>query len=330
VQTDTANPAQAGDVVYQGARAIDAATGNVLWDRSSIFGFSVVDAVSGGAVYLAQESGGLVALDAVSGHVRWEANGPGTLLASPTVVGGLVYGMDSNGIVSAYPTACSTPCDPVWTIDLGNDQESLAYADGTIYAVSNGAVKNTGTLYALDATTGHVVWSTTQVGLADTAPVVVRGIVYAGEGRLSTGYSIAAYPASCSTPCQAILRIPVTGAIGSFAVAHGSIYATVGGTSLYAFDATSGATLWHGSIGTQGGSPGYPAVANGVVYKTGNDGHLYAFDAASGENLLALDIQHCGTSCGGSFYATPAISQGSVYVRGGDGVLHALRLSSAR
>ena len=88
---------------------------------------------------------------------------------------------------------------------------------------------------------------------------------------------------------------------GSPTVANGVVY--VSGDRLYAFDATSGAQLWSATTGA-GGEP--PAVANGVVYVTGD--RLYAFNATSGTQLWSATI--------GVGASSPAVANGVVYVTG--------------
>jgi outer membrane protein assembly factor BamB len=312
----TSNASVVGGVVYAGGTAIDAATGDVLWD-DQLDSFAGVDAFADGVVYVTQMDLGLIALDARTGDVQWEANGHGTLRASPLVVGSLVYTAYGTGAVSAYPTACATPCPPTWSVDLGKDEEPPAYANGVLYAVADGATHNVDTLYALDPMTGAIQWtSAPKVGTASSAPVVVRGVVYT-----ATTDEIVEYPAVCSSPCSPILEIPVPvhDSVGGLAVARGRIYASVAGVGLGAFDAATGAILWSADTGACGTICGYPTIAGGVVYKLGAD-RLFAFDAVTGTSLLTNDL------ASGTGASTVAVADGSVYARGSPGVLYALRL----
>ena len=59
------------------------------------------------------------------------------------------------------------------------------------------------------------------------------------------------------------------------AIANGIVYIGSGDDKLYAFNATTGATLWTGTTG--GAVNSSPAVANGIVYVGSDDGKVYAF-----------------------------------------------------
>src|SRR5262249_13351555 len=104
------------------------------------------------------------------------------------------------------------------------------------------------------------------------------------------------------------------------AVAYGMVF--VGnGTTLYAFDASTGTRLW--TFPTGDWIQSSPAVANGVVYVGSADDNLYALDTGTGGELW-----HYTTN--GAVWSSPAVVNGAVYVGSvpgySDGYFYAFRL----
>jgi glucose dehydrogenase len=136
---------------------------------------------------------------------------------------------------------------------------SPTVANGVVYAASND-----GNLYALNATTGAVLWSTC-VHTTLTTPAVVKGVVYI----IGSGGKLYALNATTGV----VLWTTFTdGYDSSPTVANGVIYIGSHGGKLYALNAITGAVLW--SVTPNSGvdtglfeTPlNTPAVANGVVY----------------------------------------------------------------
>jgi polyvinyl alcohol dehydrogenase (cytochrome) len=81
--------------------ALDAATGNILWEapdpgQSTVFpGDHALAlgplAVANGVVYVPSMSGHMYALDAASGATLWSFQAPGSVNAAPAIVGGTLY-----------------------------------------------------------------------------------------------------------------------------------------------------------------------------------------------------------------------------------------------
>lgn len=317
----SSSPSVANGVLYEGSRAFDAATGNLLWDASVGTSFSV-PAISRGVVYVATQ-GDLYALNAATGQVRWKGSTAGMLFSSPLVGDRLVY-FQASGVLFAFPTSCSDPCSPAWTDDLGKGDSSPALINGVLYTTARNGDMTGSTLYALDPATGTVEWTAGLPGTVLTAPTVAGGAVYVGY---SDPASLAAYPASCATPCQPLWTHPTGAVVRRIAAARGMVYAQVGGNNLDAFEAATGGKVWEAILDPsfQGGS-GSPSVANGVVYQMGAKGTLFAFDASTGVQLFSADMSNCTPSCMGVISSIPAISNGVVYVRGADLKVHAFHL----
>ena len=100
------------------------------------------------------------------------------------------------------------------------------------------------------------------------------------------------------------------------AVADGVVY--IGGSSLYALDATTGALLW--SFTPVDYVTSGPAVANGIVYFASfgiNYGTVYALDARTGALRWSLGMPSY-------VFASPTVLNGAVYIGSDGGNVYAL------
>jgi outer membrane protein assembly factor BamB len=114
-------------------------------------------------------------------------------------------------------------------------------------------------------------------------------------------------------------------------IARHLVYVTVGnsgsGTTLYAFNASTGTTAW-GPVDLGGGSPWSGlAYDSGAVFTLNAAGILEAFDASSGAVRWVTELPS-----GGSFTAPPTARAGYVYIgAGGDGgTVYAVRESTGK
>lgn len=166
---------------------------------------------------------------------------------------------------------------------------------------------DTGTLLALDADTGNLVWSYTSGALRLSAPVVATGLVFIGVNGTLTALDEATGSLVWSDAGMAG-DVPPTDA-------NGVLY-SVSGTGLWALNAATGASLWNNmAIGTIS-SP--PAVAGSVLY-VGANGKLSALDTATGALLWSRGIGGC-SACAPGVIA----SGGSVLLAETGNVLYAV------
>ena len=131
---------------------------------------------------------------------------------------------------------------------------------------------NDGTLFAVDAATGDVLWNHPTGG--SPAPTITQGAVYAGGG--GSVYAL-------DTQGRVRWRTPTGGNPTSPPVViQGLVYANVGGGSIYAMDTGTGLVSWNHTGGGTSAASQSPAVAQGLLYAGGDDGTVYAMDMAAG------------------------------------------------
>jgi outer membrane protein assembly factor BamB len=160
--------------------AIDAATGSQIWSAPiSSNNAASSPAVADGVVYI--EGDGLFALDAKTGTQLWSSSiVHGT--SSPAVAGGVVY---CSGVAAAAFNAKTGAV--LWSVSPGGPLsilgDSPAVANGIVYIGASVAGQHgsfTGTLYALNAHTGKIVWSAPVTSGITSSPTVANGVVYVG------------------------------------------------------------------------------------------------------------------------------------------------------
>ena len=158
--------------------------------------------------------------------------------------------------------------------DYGGVSTAPAVANGVVYVGTDN-----GSVFALDARTGTVLWSYTTAGFVQSSPAVANGVVYFGSAdnnvyalNASTGAKLWSYATGSGWPVTS-----------SPAVANGVVYVGSDDHNVYALNATTGALLW--SYTTGGCVDSSPAVANGVVYVGSDDHNVYALNASTGAKL---------------------------------------------
>lgn len=197
-------------------------------------------------------------------------------------------------------------------LELGG---AVQYSDGRVLKWSNAAYENgriyaanrTGTLYAIDAITGDVVWN-----IALPGDYQVYSAPTASNGRVYTSRSDGRLFAVSAADGQILWKAAVeNGWQSSPAVSSDSVYVCYVCNNTYGIAAPSGKELWYYRGSCTGGGGGSTAVlADGRLYTRGPDGN-WIFDAATG---TVLDLYRAGPP--------PAVADKIVFAVN-DGVLNA-------
>jgi len=202
-----------------------------------------------------------------------------------------------------------------WRYYIGNFGEyqlnsSAAVVDGVVYV---GSSSPAGAMYALNATTGKLLWTfpvVGSIGAVLSSPAAVSGKVYFG----SIDENVYALGAAGVLVGLYTTQGEVT---SSPAVVDGILYVGSNDGNLYALG--SKGLTWDWQYATGGPVDSSPAVANGVVYVGSEYGNnppappaLTAFNADSTGGFLWED-----PPCG-SVESSPAVANGSVVYVGDD------------
>jgi outer membrane protein assembly factor BamB len=176
------------------------------------------------------------------------------------------------------------------TVGVAAEMTSPALSGGVVFAQGGGGV-----MWAIEARTGHVLWSTPTGGTAtNSSPAVAAGIVYVGasDGKL---YALDARTGNLRWSAAtggSIDAAPV--------VADGRVVASSSDGQVRAWDAATGRLLWRAATGaTSGGA----AISDGTVFVPGSG--VTALDLATGRTKWHVPIE---------VYTALSVSHGVVFV----------------
>ena len=206
------SPAVSGGRLYiaihnQGLLALDADTGSQLWLAPMPGPQWSSPAVENGRVFVgSRDDHKLYAFDAVTGNTLWTATTSDWVQTSPAVANGVVYIGNNSGNVYAFNAGTG---NLVWQTAVAPGfaiGSSPTVANGVVYVASSldaSATHFDGKLYALDAATGHVLFSNVvslgqgEARWVQASPTVENGVVYIpnyGDG------TVAAFGLNTPTP----------------------------------------------------------------------------------------------------------------------------------
>lgn len=172
-----------------------------------------------------------------------------------------------------------------------------AVAYGIVYVGSFRGV------YALNASSGALVWSYSTGGGASSSPAIADGVMYIGyAGGVD---ALDAYSGNR-------LWTFTTGKLVSYSsptIVDGIVYFGSGDNKVYALNAHNGAVIWTYTTDSSGYSypVSSPAVFGGVVYVGSYDYNVYALNASNGRKLWNF-------TTGGAVSSSPVVGGGAVYV----------------
>ena len=151
-------------------------------------------------------------------------------------------------------------------------------------------------VYALNATSGALVWNYTTGGSVASSPAVADGVVYVGSGD-DRVYALDAFDGSVRW------NYTTGGDVASSpAVANGMVFVGSYDGKAYALNASDGALVW--SYATAEKVVSSPAVANGLVYVGSYDHHFYAFGASPSQQTFSVAFNASNLPLGKSWNVT--------------------------
>ena len=304
-----AAPATDGNFIYAGSNdgyvyALDAATGQDVWQFQTHSPIEVAPVVAGDTVYVGS-TGTLYALDKLTGAPRWQFETD--VSAAPTVAGDRLYAPGQDGHLVA--------------IDVQTGQERWRFATGGALASSPVVAGNTvyvGSrdryLYAIDTADGLQRWRYRTGNWVASTPAIAGDTLFFGSNdefvyalntatgdekwRFKTGNDVFASPT-----------------VADDLVIVGSYDGT-----LYALEVESGRERWQLNTGKPIKSSAL--VVDQVVYFGSGDGDLYAVTAQSGRILDRF-------ATGSQIYAELARSGQTLFVVNGKGQLWAVESAAS-
>ena len=178
-----ATPLIVSDTVYVGSMdrtlyALNLESGEVKWEFSGDGAFGAQPALDDGTLYIGGFDDAIYAVDSETGQERWQFRGEDWFWGSPAVSQGTVYAVDVKGRVYALEGENG---EQIWRKDLVTDQNQPVPVRAGPALDGGGRLfvsAESGTLYALDADDGFVVWSVPAEGRGMSEPVVRDALVY--------------------------------------------------------------------------------------------------------------------------------------------------------
>src|SRR5689334_4317619 len=262
-------------------------TGKRLW-KHKLDTVVASPAISGKLLYLPSYDGRLYALSRSTGRTVWSHYLGGKLEGSPAIWHGRVYlGTQSPATMRAFSASTGRQ---LWSVSVsGPVKHGPALVGGRLFFGDYG-----GTMWCVDALTGHVVWSTHTAGLSGglrsgqffSTPAVAYGRVYIGntDGKV---YSFVA-----GTGQVAWSTTLPDWAYGSPAVAGGRVFATSWDGTFAALSARTGAVLWRHLLPYR--TLASPTVIGPYVYvgdrgpSGGSKGQLFAYNPGNGRRVWSF------------------------------------------
>lgn len=332
------SPAIAGNRVFVSTEdgrivALDAGTGEGIWEYSGGSPSRATPVVAGGLVVAALRSGEAIALDRSSGTPVWTVKLEGLVYAPPIAIDGTVYVATIEGELIALDISNGKRR---WSFKTGERIVSrVAYEEGSLAVVSEGNV-----VYVVDASTGRrsLIYDTerrrNEVGggavMGKTVYVgSAGGIIWALDRRAVTrplGRSVFYWKVKLYE-AQVFSRVPIQKGtvwvwrvggdlLGSPAVGPQAVYfSTVQGRVL-ARDPSTGERVWATSIGEEITTAVSVAGDTALVGTSG--GRLVGLDTEVGEVRWTFRVGR------GSIADPPVVAGGTIYVVSQDGHLYAL------
>ncbi len=303
--------------------ALDAASGEKLWEFETGGRVVSTPAVAGGRVFFGSADNYIYALDAADGTLIWKAESGVRefcrisyrgVRSSPVAVNGHLFIGGCDGRIRAFDVSTGRL---LWLLDSQTEGSyaSPAYAEGTVYTGSDGLRRSA--LFAIDAASGQVKWRKDLSRQLYATPAVAGSVVYA-HVRDDHVYALNVEDGSVrwKTPAPA----PQHGSSVFTDLTKSSPALTpdhllVGiGRALVAMERKTGTILWRSETGGKVDSS--PLVVGDTVYVGSDDGVFYAFALNNGRPLWQF-------ATGGKISISPAAGGRLIIIGSNDGKLYA-------
>jgi outer membrane protein assembly factor BamB len=307
---------------------VDASTGGIQWTVVRDYGPAASPAVasSGGRQVLLYTEGFGSHPPGSSPTPTTSASSPTT--ASPTPQPSSGAGSQTGAFGSHLAALDLSTLKPLWApIQLDKVSRTGVTVDGQTAFLGD----NAGTVYAIDISSGKILWNQSVGGYLDTPLAATGGKVYAtvrsaltkagavvalneSDGKIAWSYEV-----KRSTILSAA-------AVGSGRVVFGAALLASNGTlqipTLKAIDAVRGTLAWSVSLNAPLGPSGAPSIVSGAAICFDFDGQVSAYDLATGRRRWDFALNEPNRR------ASPLVIGPQVLVETANGLLVALDSST--
>ena len=259
--------------------AIDAATGEEVWEHEIKSNIASGLTVAANTVFIGSSNGNLTALNAGNGSVEWEFSSEDEVWSTPSVVDGVVYFGSLDHSIYALNAADGSK---KWSFKSGGGIGSTPLVVGNVLYVGSFDHK----FYAVDANRGILKW--TFEGSGDwfwSEAVYGNGTVYVGSldhnvYALDAGNGTPAWPKPFTTSAAVKSSPVIAGDLLVVASEDGKVYGLnlETGEKMWEFDGVKAKVL----------SPLYATA--GTVYINSQNNRLHALDAETGRQIWSVKL----------------------------------------
>ncbi len=268
-------PAIAGDKLIVSSKngtvtALTRKSGKVVWELRTNAKVESSAAIANNVAYFGATDGRLFAVDVDTGHVRWAFDTGGRINASPSLAEGRVCITTYAGSIFCLRQRDG---EKLWSTYVKRDAfryESF-YASPSTDGDRLYTIARSGKIVALDASSGHVLWTDSVNSLGYSTPAV-------GKDRIFVGDFNGGLRAYRKTNGDLLWRSHVGGRIlGPPVVVGDLVFFSTLETETYAARASDGRIVWHYGLGKYS-----PGIATERAYYFSLNGMLVAFRGKDG------------------------------------------------
>ncbi len=263
--------------------------------------------VDDGSLYFGSSGGKLIKKNAESGAQIWFREfkktssgnilgcGGGTtaipIYGTPAVEGEMVYVATFGGDISAFSTEGAS----IWEYPGENGTLGAFLGGPVVYNGKLYAAAVNGTVYALDSTSGTLLWETQLKEDVWASPSIDNGILYIGTYDkkvyaldAESGQAVWQQPFEADGP---ITAAPLTD--------NGIVYIASLDRHIYALDAASGELVWKFPQQTEGNDENTPkkwfwaspVLHYDIIYAANMDGNIYVLNTADGSLITVIELE---------------------------------------
>jgi outer membrane protein assembly factor BamB len=232
---------------------LNASTGAKIWEYQTAASVTTATAVANGKVYFGTSDNYMYALNATTGAFVWRYTAPDDVNSSPAVVGTWIYFGCNDGSLFALNDTGTLPAKK-WQVTTGGRIYSTpVVANGMVFF---GSSSSEHMLYAVDQTTGQLIWGYVITGgyNIDNPVAFYDGYVfltvtnykaYCLNSAATPGFNYSETDPSIRVWSQTLASSPQPPI-----VADGKVFVGASNT-LYVLDATTGQFTWTYTAGNQ-------------------------------------------------------------------------------